>query len=295
MKRLKSTYVLVFAIVLLVSCTQDTEDNFDIDTTSSALLLNTQQPLLTDDATVHGLYIGAVLSETTDSRGKIWINIGNDGNYNALIELVSGENLTFELNPGETLQSSEYLFFEFEGTAGSFIFDTSDINQPRLRELSLFNENYFAQVVRSRSNMASVETATFSETGNPAFSGTWSLIADGSVSNPNGNNGEGITSVLVVISGEDYEDFEFDSFNATACLGNNDYVPTLNSFGVNGYIISDYQTTMFANGMTKWNLSYDPMGSTYMNYQLCDTATSGTFFWSSLDGVVTRYGEIILD
>jgi hypothetical protein len=295
MKRLKSTYVLVCTMLLLLSCSQESSDNYEIDTTSSALLLKTQQPVKTADASVYGMYLGAVLSETTDSRGKVWINIANDGNYNALIELVSGENLTFELVPRETQQSSEYLVYEFESEEGSFILDTSDSNRPRLRELTLFSENYFAQVVRSQSNMASVETATFSETGNPAFSGTWSLIADGSVSNPNGNGGEGITSVLVVIAGEDYEDFIFDSFNATTCLGNSDYVPTLNSFGVNGYIISDYQTTMFANGMTKWNLSYDPAGSTYMNYQLCDTATSGTFFWSSLDGVITRYGEIILD
>ena len=295
MKRLKSTYVLVCAILLLVSCSQETEDNYQIDTTSSALLLKTQQPSNTDGASVNGLYIGAVLSATTDSRGKIWINIDIEGNHNALIELVTGESLTFELNPNETQQSSEYLYYEFEGVAGSFIFDTSDAEHPHLRELSINNEDYFSQVVRSHNSMASVETATFSENGNPAFSGTWSLIADGSVSNPNGNGGEGITSVLVVISGEDYEDFNFDSFNATSCLGNSDYVPTLNSFGVNGYIISDYQTTMFANGMTKWNLSYDPAGSTYMNYLICDTATSGTFFWSSLDGEITRYGEIILD
>ncbi len=296
MKRLKSTYAWVCLIMLVVSCSQDNEDSYNIDTTANALLLKNQQALETNDTSTYGLYHGTVLSATTTSRGKIWVNIANDGNYYALVELVSGEELAFKLKPSFITKSALTTVFEFEGEGGSFIFDVSDINQPQLSELSLNGEEFFSQIVKSYSyNMASSATATFSETGNPSFSGTWSLIADGSVVNPNGNSGDGITSVMVVISGEVFEDFDFDAFDASTCLSNANYIPTLNSYGVPGFTISDYQTTMFANGMTKWNLSYDPVGVTYMNYLSCSTESSGTFYWSSIDGLITKYGDIMLD
>jgi hypothetical protein len=144
-------------------------------------------------------------------------------------------------------------------------------------------------------SLASSTTATFTEIGNPSFSGTWSLIADGSIVNPNGNNGSGVTSLLIVIDGETIEDFEFDSFNATGCLGNSSYYPTLNTFGMTDFVVCDYQTTSFAGGTAKWNLSFDQNTQGYMNYFLCENASSGTFTWTSADGSIYKIGEIIMD
>lgn len=297
MKRLISTYAFLCATIFLVSCSQDngvTES--DSDLLANAILLKDQQPTKSFDTSKNGLYHGVVAAANSTSRGKIWINIANNNNYYALIELVSGAEMAFKLKPSFITKAAVTTVYEFEGDEGSFIFDISDINNPEIYELVLNGENYFSQVVKSMSyNMASTATAVFTETGNPAFTGTWSLIADGSVSSPNGNGGDGITSVMVVYLGEIFEDFDFDSYNATTCLGNGNYVPTLNSFGTSGFTISDYQTTAFANGMTKWNLSYDPATSSYMNYLLCQTENAGTFSWSSLDGTIVRDGEIILD
>lgn len=297
MKRLIPAYALVCATIFLASCTQD-QDIMETDSNllADAILLKDELPNKSYDTSKKGLYHGVVAAANSTSRGKIWINLSNNANYYALIELVSGEEMAFKLKPQFMIKSTVPTIYEFTGDSGSFIFDVSDISNPQIHELVLNSQNYFSQVVKSMSyNMASSATAVFTETGNPAFTGTWSLLADGTISSPNGNGGDGITSVMVVYLGEFFEDFDFDSYNASVCLGNGSYVPTLNSFGTPGFTISDYQTTAFANGMAKWNLSYDPNTSSYMNYLLCQPESAGTFSWSSIDGTIVKYGEIILD
>lgn len=297
MKLRTTVFACALLAILFSSCSQENDQNLSPDAVTADLTaLKTQIPLPTYDQSENGIYHGVVAAATSQSRGKIWINVGNDYNYNALIELVSGESISFLLKPkAEETEANAYIY-EFESQNGHFTIDLSDVNHPVINDLLLFDQNYFTQVVKSMSsNMASSSTATFSETGNPAFSGTWSLIADGSNPNPNGNNGDGITSLLIVIYGDDVEDFSFDSFNAIGCLGNSSYYPTLNSYGVADFVVCDYQTTSFAGGTAKWNLSFDMSVEGYVNYFLCETTTSGTFTWTSADGTIYKEGEIILD
>jgi len=297
------TYNCIIGCMLLalisISCSKESEV-----TDEGALLVFTNISTLKDQVpnsllneSMEGIYHGVVASGSTQSRGKIWVNVANNSNYNALIELVDGNSFEFSLDPSSVSEAVTMTVFKFSSSEGYFMLDLSNTGEPEIANIVLLNESFFGRVVKSMSNnMASSATATFSEIGNPSFSGTWNLIADGSITNPNGNNGDGITSVLITINGDFFEDFIFDGFNAMGCLGNSDYIPTLTSYGVPGYTICDYQTSVFADGMAKWNLSYDQVGpGGYMNYLLCESTTSGTFTWTSSDNTIYKVGEILLD
>ncbi|TDI69334.1 MAG: hypothetical protein E2O86_05705 [Bacteroidetes bacterium] len=298
MKTLNYIIICMLLAIITMSCSQENE----VTGEKSSLIftgistLKDQVPNSLLDESMEGIYHGVVASGSTLSRGKIWVNVANNSNYNALIELADGIFFEFSLNPTSLSEAVNMTIFEFVSNEGHFTLDLSNTGEPEIANIVLLNESFFGRVVKSMSNnMASSATATFSENGNPSFSGTWNLIADGSILNPNGNNGDGITSLLITINGDLFEDFTFDSFNAAACLGNSDYFPTLYSYGVPDFTICDYQTTSFAGGTAKWNLSYDQSGQGYVNYFLCENTTAGTFTWTSSDGTIYKEGEILID
>lgn len=298
MKLINRSLACLLVAFVSLSCTQEN----DLVDQSASLVSNTslnakeQVPNPLFDSSVEGMYHGVVASASTQSRGKIWVNVGNNSNFNAIIELVDGSVFEFNLDPDTVLETSTMTVFHFESSIGSFTIDLGEIESPEISNIVLQSESFFGRVVKSMSsNMASSVTATFSATGNPGFSGTWNLIADGSNANPNGENGDGITSLLITLDGVVYEDFEFSSFNATTCFGIPSYVPTLSSFETPEFTICDYQTSVFNGGTAKWTVSYDPDGAGYMNYLSCETATAGTFDWTSADGITSRIGEIVVD
>ena len=296
MKAVVSFLTLITFSFFLVACTSD-QENFDTSEQASfkQVAPNNQDPNNKYDESMFGLYHGIVASGSTLSRGKIWVSIGNDANFTATIEIVGGQIYQFALKPQLTTYLENQIF-EFENNIGSFILDLTDFNNPHISDIQLNGNSYFGRLVKSRSySPASVVTAIFVETGNPTFSGTWSLIADGTNPNPNGNGGDGITSVLITYNSNMYEDTILDPFNASQCLGNPTYFPTINSFGTPEFTICDYQTTEFELGMAKWNLGYDPSTLSYYNYISCETVPYGTFSWTSSDNTTMRLGHIILD
>lgn len=284
--------------VILVSCSIESDGPVD----GASLIVSdidnskNQIPNPMYDGSVQGIYHGVVASASTQSRGKIWVDVGNNSNFNALVELVDGSSVSFNLNPENVTETAAMTVFEFTSIHGSFTLDLGEPSSPEISNIVLFNESFYGRVVKSRSsNPPSSTTASFTEIGNPSFSGTWNLIADGSISNPNGNNGDGVTSILITINGDLIEDFDIENFDAQTCLGSANYIPTLNSFGMNDYTISDVQNTPFAGGTSKWYLSYDAFTGVYMNYTTCETTSGGTFTWTSSDGTISKMGEIMLD
>tara|TARA_R110002124_G_scaffold254044_3_gene419513 strand:- start:13895 stop:14791 length:897 start_codon:yes stop_codon:yes gene_type:complete len=298
MKRLQLLIAPAMLSFLLLSCAKDTDslsDNYDL--THQTATAQFQNPNSNFDNSEKGIYHGIIASTTTQSRGKVWINVGNNGYYNAYIEMVDGAIYNLQLDSSSISEDdgdSTYLFTEQQG---SFLLDLNNFNAPFVTNAVFNNQEYTVNVVKSRSTQrASAITATFNEL-NPVsdFIGTWSLISDGTIANPNGLNGEAITSVIITMEGSVYTDTVFDTFNGTNCFALPDVVPVLNSEGVLGHIVSAYQTSEFAMGIAKWGLGYDPVSSTYTNFLFCESATAGYFEWTNDEGTVTRIGEITVD
>ena len=298
MKTLRAIFAMAFLTVVMVSCTSDeitTSESYDL-TTSTSIPIENQSSNLYFDYSRLGVYHGIVASGTSSSRGKIWINVGNDSQYNASLKLVGSPEITFQLPLQVNAVHVNTLIYNYVSTEGSFTLDLTDYNSPVISEILINNEAHFGAVVKSRSqNSASSMTATFTETGNPAFSGTWNIIADGSIENANGMNGDGITSMVITYDGNMYSDFEFDNFNATACFSIPSFVPILETEGIPNYVISSYQTSEFAGGIVKWDLGYNPSTVEYTNYHTCTLAVAGSFVWVDPLTNVTRVGTIIID
>jgi len=298
MKPIKSVLALAVFSFILLACSQESEiidESFDLTVTVDTPIQN-QVPHFSFDNSEKGIYHGIIVSTTTQSRGKIWINMGNDTQYYAFIKMVDGDEVFFDLIPQVETQNTIASVYRFEGTVGSFELDLTDFNVPIVNEGTMNNHEFFISVAKSRSSgMASSVTATIEEDGNPSFGGTLSLMADGSIINPNGMNGEGITSLIVTINGEVYTDTVFDNFNVFDCLGISDFVPTINVNGIPNFVISDNQTAEIADGMMKWSLGYDAIESDYMKWMFCQIVPAGEFSWIDNEGTNMKVGTIILD
>jgi len=290
-------FIALAIVSLVASCSKEsTKSELSYDLTSSILIpLKNQTPNFNHDASKFGMYHGVVASGTSQSRGKIWVNIGNDARYTATIELVGGNTISFVTAAQLNEISLSTTLYQFVGENASFKFDVTNYNTPIVSELEINNEAHFANVAKSRStSMASSVTATFTEIGNPEYNGTWNMVSDGTVVNVNGLNGEGITSLMITVNGEVFTDAVFDSFDASTCFGISNFIPILNTQGIPNFIVSSYQTTAFDNGMAKWGLGFDPSTNNYMDYRTCTSATTGYFNWTDGTGN-TRNGEIRID
>jgi hypothetical protein len=298
MKSIKSVLALAVFSFILLACSQDSEiidESFDLTVTVDTPIQN-QVPHYSFDTNEKGIYHGIIVSTTTQSRGKIWINMGNDTQYYAFIKMVDGDEVFFDLIPQVETQNTIASVYKFEGIAGSFELDLTDFNMPIVNEATMNNHEFFISVAKSRSSsMASSITATFQEIGNPSFGGTWSLIADGTITSPNGNNGDGVTSLVITMGGSVYYDYTFDNFNVLECLGIVDFVPTINANGIENYVIIDNQTSPMADGMLKWSLGYNAIESDYMKWMFCQIVPAGEFSWIDNDGTNMKVGTILID
>ncbi len=299
MKRLQYLLAPAMLLFFLMSCTQESDgidENYDLtlQITTSA---QAQDPNPALDTSEKGIYHGIIASTTTQSRGKVWVNVGNNGHYNAYIEMVGGDIFQLDLDQQSIAEDDGNANYIFRNAEGSFNLNLNDINQPIVTDAAFNNEIYTINVLKSRSqNRASAITATFQETEPfSSFAGTWNLISDGVVTNPNGLNGEAITSIVITMNGDVYTDLVFDTFNGTNCLGVSAMVPVLNMDGISGHIVSAYQTSEFAAGVAKWGIGYDPVTAEYTDYLFCEAANSGYFEWTNDQGTLTRIGEINVD
>ena len=298
MKHLKTLFALAVFSFLLLACSQE-NDSIDESLNLSAPInqtANNQVPSESFDNSEKGIYLGVIASGTDRSRGKIWINVGNDNHYNAYAEMVEGKIIQFELKDETREEAATTSTYNFANSEGSFKLDLSNFNEPRVANAVLNGTSYFTNLVKSRShNRASAVTASFEEIDNPQFGGTWNLISDGSITNPNGSNGEAITSLMITMGTQVFIDTTFDNFDASYCLGVLDFVPTLSANSMVNTVMCDYQTTQMAGGIVKWSLGYDPLEDDYIDWRWCEVISSGTFGWTDLAGTFSRVGWIVMD
>ena len=293
MKHLKLISALFMFSFLLLACTQENESvDEQLDLTAQInISIKDQVPQATFDAAAEGIYHGIIASGTTQSRGKVWINVGNDTQYNALIEMVGGTIYNFELqsnNSGEPNPS----IYHYKGEGGSLTLDVTNPRTPIITDATLNELPYFSKVVKSRSqNRVMSKTGTFNETGNPALSGTWNLITDGTVVNAPQYTGEAITASAVTINGNMYTDNTFDTFDSTLCWLDPNMIPVLNLQGHPDYLATEDQIAIIGSYTVNWSMSFQ--AGFYYNYMTCVGRSSGIF--TAVSGSTTRNGEIYID
>jgi len=303
MKYLKTLFAPAMLSVLLLACSQenDTIDNIIDDHSNLTAPIyqtaNNQIPSESFDNSENGIYFGVIASGVDRSRGKIWINVGNDNRYNAYVEMVGGKIIQFELQDEKREQAARTSTYLFTNSLGSFKLDLNNFNEPIVASLVFNGNSYFTNLVKSRShNRASAITTSFGETGNASYGGTWNLISDGSITNPNGMNGEAVTSLLITMETVSFLDNSFDNYDASYCLEIGDLVPTLNANFAENTVMCDSQITRSNEiGIFKWSLGYNPLDDEYIDWRWCEVQPSGTFVWTNIEGTNSKTGWIIID
>ncbi|WP_093143714.1 hypothetical protein [Ulvibacter litoralis] len=296
MKHITSFLTLALFSFLLVSCDTDS-DTIDINgdlTAQIGIPIKNQVPNRAYDTEFNGIYHGIIASGETTSRGKIWINLGNNSLYSASIEMVNGDVYDFVLK-NDYYQINTQTEVQFLGTAGKFTVNVSDINAPVVTEVVLNNQSYFSSVVKSRNMSEAISsTGIFEDPVNTSFTGTWNIISDGTIMGPNGYDGQAITSVVVTYNGVMYtetmmEDYYFD------CTREEETIPTMEEHG-EGSILAGSQVSEFG-GRTVWSLGVFPAKPTgYINITDCfKDISSGWFMWGHRTNGLTRNGEIYID
>ncbi len=214
----------MLALAVCFGCSQD--EGSTADATDASLVINSSQrsvnqltevPNRDFDTSNKGMYHGIIVTQDLSLHGKIWINLGNDGNYNATVVTDQGKELAFFANH-PSVDTAKERGILFKGERGSFVFDNSDLNRPIATEVIINNIPGFIQSVKDRSTQrASAVLGTYVDFNDATFTGTWDLITDGTT-NPTFFDLPNLTQVCVLGPGgamfvdEVFETFDYPCF-----------------------------------------------------------------------------------
>lgn len=289
MKKFK-LLLFIFSVVFFTNCSKEqvheVETNSDLNFAIN-VPINEQKPSLDFDQSEKGLYHGIIASGVNLTRGKIWVNIGNDNQYNAFVQMVNGDKFSYQL--AEENGAVKAKTYSFIGERGAFTINLNNYNEPVISNAILNNEPVFAKVVKgTNGRMPFSFTGTFTDNG--SFNGTWNLISTGVLA-PEGWGYELINSAVVTFNGNMYSHSSFNTFNYP-CVGN----PALNAQmgslpGNNNAVISHSQTSNFS-GVTTWDLG---TGNGQYTNDSCNLISSGSFTWTNSGNGNMKNGFIYID
>ena len=293
--------LLVIALLALFSCsTDDSTDPIILENTTSVEIetplesqmdmpAEDQTPATQLDTTKQGIYNGVVASGHTQSRGKVWINLGNNTQYTATVKMVDGETMSFQGVRKSTRTGVSYLF---ANDNGSFTVTENTVRRPEITDVMLNNEPYFMYAVKRRGGNTSnifgsaTYTGTFQEDGGSRM-GTWNIMADGSNLNPNFMFGNGISDLMVTFNGTMEGDTTFEASPNFTCLGNsNPWIPIADLFEADGDgVLAFEQSSTLFGGTVTWDLGFSSglLGG-YVDVNCDNSATSGIYTFTGPGG-----------
>lgn len=163
--------------LVLFSCSTDSTDQSSEQDTSVNLV--TFVPDATFDTSFKGKYVGYFGHHANRKlQGKIYINAGQHGQYDALVNFKRGGSFKFAGTP----LSSDGAMINFTGETGSFVLDLHDFESNIEAMVSLIDEDtegYFVVRKATSSRMPQTFLGTYVDGTNPAFTGDWNLMTDG--------------------------------------------------------------------------------------------------------------------
>jgi hypothetical protein len=280
MKHLKLLLALALFSFLLVSCTQDSElTDASLDLTAQINVpLNEQKGKAAFDTSEKGLYHGFFTSGMAQSNGKIWINIENDGRYNALVEIDGGGAYNFVLAPQAEVNN---LVYKFTNEVGSFKIDVSNPQAPVITEAELNGMVHLGTAVKVTSQRTPTTiTGTFAGD----LSGTWNLIANGGEIVPGLEALSEVQVTYVPAVGDPIMkmDMDFDPTLVDCFFGAP--VPYTGGFDINDVSANNQISDFGGSGLTSWSLFFNGPSGGYFDTS-CNPSASGT--WSRDAGATT--------
>ncbi len=169
---MKKLSILLLATVLIVACSKDNQADLEQSSKTPQVEadLSKMIPAAEFDISVNGMYAGIITTYDRVFHGKVWINVGNDGNYKAFTRS-KNDKASFDL------VSQEGDIYTFSGVRGSFIFNLSDLSHPIIQEAT-FDGGHADIVVSKEIGGAKfgIVLGTYTEGDLVTLRGTWDYI-----------------------------------------------------------------------------------------------------------------------
>ncbi|MFT5891126.1 MAG: hypothetical protein ACI9Y7_001226 [Dokdonia sp.] len=288
MKKIYLMCLFTIGAMVLSSCSADS----DSELTENEIINNETTSLFevipdaSLDESEFGLYHGVFSTRDLSKKGKIYINVGNDGIYKAEVKLRNGELIEFTASATNTLDQ-----IQFSNERGSFTLDLTDIDDTVVTNVTIDALEGYIQVFKDRSNQRiAMALGTFVDSNDAAFTGNWDMATNGNA-HPNDQFNEGfetISGIIVSINGNMFMDTNasgLGGWNAdtTGCALTgqglisragltNDY------FGQGATLLEGYNQPVTYNGVDiTWNGTLLESSLNPQDFQGCES-TTGTWF-----------------
>lgn len=296
--------------LVVLSCSKDEttlNENQENLTHNINTDLRKQLPNKSFDNDVRGTYAGVIVANNAQFHGKLWLNIGNDGHTNALVETVEGELINFALADNANSINSNYIF---ENNRGSFEVNMSDFNNVVISNITIDETNGDAFVAKEvNGNKRSINLGTYDNSIAGNTTGTWDIMTAGA------GGIENIDAVMVTGAGggmhvELQADLEGTS---PGCYTGGPYIPFFWTDAVDNryelmatnqsWTYGDGTTVLYDFGFGKWLCDFNSLPYTqglYYPEALADILFGGLaagcynindrgyYAWMEADGVTIR-------
>lgn len=323
--KIKVLAIVMMATAFFYSCQNDELETVEAASPFIDLNLKTFVSEQDLDNSSKGKYVGVIGHYTNPSiHGKIFINSGQHNQYNALVEMNNGSTMKFKGIP----QNRDASIVYFGGKEGSFIANFEEFQEPVLASVQFNEESDDGYIVVQKSSKgvdAVAITGTYVDENNPAFTGNWNMMGDGTVTNIPVNlepplvpfpvtlqiPTENISLVMITHSGSSTPlmDMTFESNTAVDCIAMGfpgapfptvpfiiptdipSPIPFGDPLGGEGSVTSGGQTSLFNGSNASWSLSFAapiPAAMIPGGYSDDDCLPSpgGTWSWNGRTGTI---------
>ena len=279
---MKKFILILTTIAILSSCQQE---ETAIENQLATFDLFSQSPKSSLDTSQKGLYYGIFSTFDTKLHGKILINVGNDGNYNADVKLLNGERLKFLAN------NKSLSHLNFVGDRGSFTIEVLDNTKVEATNFMVDNKEGYVRAYKGTSRgIPVIAFGTYVDSSDPAFTGNWDMVNNSGATAP-GVPFINLTIEDIIIShpgGFVLGDEDLLIYEPVFCVFASPVPYFVNEGATFKYINAQNQQSTFNGVVTNWGL-FRGLNGTTLSYLdgACQSATSGT--WSRLDrsGTIT--------
>lgn len=322
--KLRTLGTLALLCVGLYSCqTEEIEATIGSDEAFVTVNLETFVAQEDLDDSPRGKYVGVMGHHTNpEIHGKIFMNSGQHNQYNALVNMTNGTTLKFKGTP----QTKDGSIVFYEGDSASFIANFQSSENQTISSVQFQDELTDGYVVLQKSTKgvdAVVLTGTYVDSANPAFTGNWNLMGDGTVTDVDvpvvvpglgtiivSVPTENIGMLVVTHTGSTMPitDSAFETNAALPCIeaaigpgfSNMPFIipssipnplPFGDPLGGEGSISAGGQTSLLNGSDASWSLSFGaPIPAAMIDGGFsddnCMPATSGTWSWNGRTGTI---------
>ena len=298
---MKKFTLLLLCIGLFQSCSNDEIEISESLNFTTATNLKSIEPKAEFIQESRGLYLGTVVTSDLELHGKIYVNAGNDSNYNALIEFPNGENISFAA-ANQTERSLGNINYYSKDSNSRFTLNIQDYSHPIITDFTI--RNLSANMVLVKDDLrsrAGVLVGTYVDANDPTFHGTFDVFTNGA-EHPYHSSASTITGTSIATPGGNvFGDELMENFDFSVCIediSQTDFEPLIfiRADNTDAHFYADKQTSTVGSSELTWSVLKKLDDGYYVQFMDVPGFTDGCYStFSGLWGWNGRYGYLLFE